>query len=123
MKIHSIKDSRELFASLNDETKEVQEISDKINELVDLLVDARVSKGLTQRDLSSILGWKQPALARFERLDNIPGLDTFLHVAKKLGATLYLEFEVSPSVLDYNGEYKYSQASSISGISCDYRLN
>lgn len=92
IKLISIDESRELFASTSDEAREIQDISNKICNLMEELKKEREIQGLSQRDLANILEWKQPALARFERLEVIPRLDTFLKVARKLGGNIYIEF-------------------------------
>ena len=90
-KFVTIEEANEQFAQLNDEYREIQEISDKITALMGSLIEKRNERNLTQRDLAKVLKWKQPALARFERLESIPRLDTFLQVAHKLGCNLYIE--------------------------------
>ena len=92
IKLVTLDESRDLFSSYSDEAREFQEISNKIVNLVDELVKTREAKGLSQRDFANLLGWKQPALARFERLDVIPRLDTFLKVSRELGGNIYIEF-------------------------------
>ena len=92
IKLVTLDESRELFSSLSEEAREFQDISNKIVNLVEELVKTREAKGLSQRDFADMLGWKQPALARFERLDVIPRLDTFLKVSRKLGGNIYIEF-------------------------------
>jgi transcriptional regulator with XRE-family HTH domain len=92
IKLIDINESRELFASTSEEAREAQDISNKICSLMDELKSERERMGLSQRDLASILNWKQPALARFERLEVIPRLDTFIKVARKLGGNIYIEF-------------------------------
>lgn len=88
----SIDESNEAFASLNERAKEVQMISFKINELMDSFVQERQRRNLTQRDLADLLQWKQPALARMERLESIPRLDTFLKALIKVGGNLIVEY-------------------------------
>jgi len=87
----TVEEANELFASQSKENREIQELSDKINALMWSLVDKRKSKNLSQREFAKELDWKQPALARFERLEIMPRLDTFLKVAHKLGFNVYLE--------------------------------
>lgn len=87
----SIEEANELFTSQSKENREIQELSDKINALMWTLVDKRNEKGLSQRELAKELDWKQPALARFERLEVIPRLDTFIKVANKLGYDVCLK--------------------------------
>lgn len=88
----SIEESNESFALTSEKAKEIQDISDKINQLMDSFIHERETKGLSQRDLASLLDWKQPALARMERLDVIPRLDTFLKAVMKVGGNVYIEY-------------------------------
>ena len=90
--LQTVDESREMFASLNDQTRELQDISNKVVALVERLKKERENLGLSQRDFASLLGWKQPALARFGSLDAIPRLDTFIKVSNRLGANIYIEF-------------------------------
>ena len=78
IKLLDIEESNALFASTSEEAKEIQEISDKICELINQLRTTREGKGMTQRQFADVLNWKQPALARIESLDVVPKLDTFL---------------------------------------------
>jgi transcriptional regulator with XRE-family HTH domain len=88
----TIEESNENFASSSDHAREIQEISYKISELMDSLVKEREAKHLSQRDLAKLLDWKQPALARMERLEVIPRLDTFLKAVMKVGGNVYIEY-------------------------------
>ena len=91
-KLVSVNESKERFASLGEEERKIQELSDKINSLIDLLVKERERLGLSQRDIAKLINLKQPAIARFERLEVIPRLDTFLTIAQALNANVYIEF-------------------------------
>ena len=88
----SIEEANKQFAASSEEARVLQEVSDKTIALIFALTDERERQGLTQRDLAEKLDWKQPALARFERLEAIPRLDTFLKVAQSLGGNLFIEF-------------------------------
>ena len=92
IKLLDIEESNALFASTSEEAKEIQEISDKICELINQLRTTREGKGMTQRQFADVLNWKQPALARIESLDVVPKLDTFLKITNKLGGNVYIEF-------------------------------
>ena len=115
-----LEQSKERFANQGEEERKVQELSDKINDLVDQLVDARERLGLSQRDFAELVDLKQPAIARFERLDVIPRLDTFLMVAQALNANVYLEFftdvvtkemKATPYSTKHNsGDYYYNNS-------------
>lgn len=52
------------------------------------LVEARQEKGISQRDLEALSGVKQPQIARMERGDANPQLDTMLRVLAAMGKTL-----------------------------------
>ena len=56
--------------------------------LIGKLVEARESKGLSQRDLAGISGVKQPAIARLESMRSTPQIDTLFKVLSPLGYTL-----------------------------------
>lgn len=92
IKLVTIEESNENFASSSDYAREIQELSYKISELMDSLVKERENKHLSQRDLAKLLNWKQPALARMERLEVIPRLDTFLKAVMKVGGNVYIEY-------------------------------
>ncbi len=56
--------------------------------LITSLVQARKEQGLSQRDLEAISGVKQPQIARLERGNANPQLDTMLKVLAAMGKTL-----------------------------------
>jgi ribosome-binding protein aMBF1 (putative translation factor) len=66
---------------------EKDEIQLKI-ELVGKLIEARESKGISQKRLAEMSGLKQPAIARLERMQATPQIDTLFKVLKPLGYTL-----------------------------------
>lgn len=56
--------------------------------LIGKLVEARESKGLSQRDLAELSGVKQSAIARLESMRSVPQIDTLFKVLSPLGYTL-----------------------------------
>ncbi len=56
--------------------------------LITALVQARQEQGLSQRELEELSGVKQPQIARMERADANPQLDTMLKVLAAMGKTL-----------------------------------
>jgi len=52
------------------------------------LIELRKQKGLSQQDLASMVGMKQPAIARLENLKTTPTIDTLIEVLYPLGYTL-----------------------------------
>ena len=66
---------------------EKDEIQLKID-LVGKLIEARENKGISQKRLAEMSGLKQPAIARLERMQATPQIDTLFKVLKPLGYTL-----------------------------------
>lgn len=56
--------------------------------LITAMIKARQEQGLSQRDLEAMSGVKQPQIARMERGDANPQLDTILKVLAAMGKTL-----------------------------------
>ena len=56
--------------------------------LITELIKARQEQGISQRQLEALSGVKQPQIARMERGDANPQLDTILKVLASLGKTL-----------------------------------
>lgn len=56
--------------------------------LIGEFIKARQEKGLSQKKLEKLSGVKQPVIARMEKGDTIPQLDTILKVLVPLGKTL-----------------------------------
>ena len=130
MRLVTIEESNERFASSSEQAREIQEISNKISELMDSFVKERELKHLSQRDLASLLNWKQPALARMERLEVIPRLDTFLKAVMKIGGNVYIDYfndtipseyikssQYNPFIVESNEEYSsYANTSINQGL-------
>jgi DNA-binding XRE family transcriptional regulator len=56
--------------------------------LIGKLIEARESKGLTQKQLANLSGLKQPAIARLESMKVTPQIDTLFKILEPLGYTL-----------------------------------
>lgn len=56
--------------------------------LITAMIQARKEQGLSQRDLEEISGVKQPQIARLEKGDSNPQLNTVLKVLAAMGKTL-----------------------------------
>lgn len=77
----------DLWETSNLTQAEKDEIQLKID-LVGKLIEAREQKGISQKRLAEMSGLKQPAIARLERMQATPQIDTLLKVLKPLGYTL-----------------------------------
>lgn len=75
---------RELFSK-----EEIAE-SDLRVALVGEIIKAREEKGISQKKLEELSGVKQPVIARMEKGQTSPQLDTILKVLAPLGKTLYV---------------------------------
>ena len=67
--------------------EETEEIRVKI-EIIDEILKARKGKGISQKELESISGVKQPLIARIEKGNVDPQITTILRILKPLGLTL-----------------------------------
>ena len=56
--------------------------------LIGKLVKACKKKGITQRELETLSGVKQPVIARVENGNTMPNLSTILKILQPLGKTL-----------------------------------
>lgn len=77
----------DLWQASNLTQAEKDEIQLKIS-LVGKLIEAREQKGISQKRLAEMSGLKQPAIARLERMQVTPQIDTLFKVLKPLGYTL-----------------------------------
>lgn len=64
---------------------------DKTYKVIIELVKRRIDLNLSQRDLSKLCGIKQPMIARIEKLETIPRIDTLVSIAKALKMNLSFE--------------------------------
>lgn len=65
--------------------------------LLEEIIKARQEQGLTQKDLESISGVKQPVIARLEHGNTDPQLSTIIKILAPLGKTLgVVPLEKSP---------------------------
>ncbi len=75
----------------NDPTFITDEEKDRINfevALIGKLIEARESKGLSQKQLADMCGLKQSAISRLERMGVAPQLNTLMKVLRPLGYRL-----------------------------------
>ena len=75
----------------NSESRLVFETADDISRIIVELIEARVDRGYTQRQLADKCGIKQSAIARMESLKTIPRLDTVIRVANALNVVISVE--------------------------------
>ena len=73
---------------LTNEDKEYFKYSDMVNEIIIQLITRRLNLNMSQRDLAKITGIKQPMIARIEKFDSIPRLDTIVKMAYALGMAI-----------------------------------
>ncbi len=58
--------------------------------LIGEIIKARQEKGLSQKNLEALSGAKQPIIARMEKGNTSPQLNTILKLLAPLGKTLYI---------------------------------
>lgn len=75
----------------NDPNFITDEERDRINfevSLIGKLIEARESKGLSQKQLADMCGLKQSAISRLERMGVAPQINTLMKILKPLGYRL-----------------------------------
>jgi len=85
------KDVKTFSDYINDETRVSAADRERIYfevSLIGKMIEARESKGLSQRELAEVSGIKQPAIARLESMKTTPQIDTLFKVLHPLGYTL-----------------------------------
>lgn len=118
----------ENIKSKNEESKLSIEASEKAIAIINKIVKARESLGLTQRELAKKCGVQQPALARIETFKVVPQINTLIKIAQSVGINIeaftdmeskqmQMRFSISKVVLNstfYNndlGDYSWKQKS------------
>ena len=77
--------------NLNKEDEKDFEISNIVAEIVARLVSKRLELGVSQRELAKKTDIKQPMIARIEKFESIPRLDTLVKIALALDLKINLE--------------------------------
>lgn len=106
--------------SQNEGSKDFYGVAETISDIIGDIARARVSRGWTQRDLAQACGVKQSAIARMERYQVIPRLDTVAKIAQKLN----LKICARPMLSEVNGSKSYViSATASSGVYRNCNLN
>lgn len=70
---------------LNSEEKEWFQVQEKVSNLLVDIISRRIDLNMSQRDLAKKCGIKQPMIARIERFDATPRIDTLIKMCDALG--------------------------------------
>ena len=103
------------------EEKEYLLEQEKISALIISMVSRRLELNMTQRDLAEKTGIKQPMIARIERMDSIPRLDTLvkLFTALDLNLTTVIEKKITFTI-EIKFDIKQPQSFVFDGISNNF---
>lgn len=112
----------EFWEELKDESPETRrelEVMEDCSSVIRQLVVARVDGGLTQKELAAKCGLTQSAIARMEKMQAMPRLDTLITVAKALNLSLSinnsLRLHTNYSARKNDGQYRVSKNKLFSG--------
>lgn len=78
----------------------VVESSEQTIKIIQKIIDTRIRKGLSQRNLAQICGMKQPALARIESFKVIPQINTLIKIAEAVDLRIVLCNEIEKSLIN-----------------------
>lgn len=103
------------------EEKEYLLEQEKVSALIISMISRRVELNMTQRDLAEKTGIKQPMIARIERMDSIPRLDTLvkLFTALDLNLTTVIEKKITFTI-EIKLDIKQPQSFVFDGISNNF---
>jgi len=79
--------------NLTAEEEEYFELQEQISHLLIKIIGRRIDLNMSQRDLAQKCGIKQPMIARIERMDAIPRIDTLIKICNALD----LKIEIKPN--------------------------
>lgn len=91
MENHTFNESLSSFKQSDVKMKERIEISEAAAKIINGIMYARINKNLSQRDLAKRCGIPQSAIARMERLQVMPRIDTVIKIARHVGINLYTQ--------------------------------
>lgn len=114
-RVLSTEDVLKSFKDLGEKYRLALDSYEKADRMLKALASFRVEIGLTQRELSELTNIKQPQLARYEKCQEYPRIDTFFRIADALKLNVYFEKKYVPLI-----NFGSFQNSSI-GISDTYK--
>lgn len=82
-----------LNLELTKEEKEYFELQEQVSHLLIEIIGRRIDLKMSQRDLAQKCEIKQPMIARIERMDAIPRIDTLIKICNALD----LKIEIKPN--------------------------
>ena len=118
-------DFNSLWEELKNEderSNEVFTIAEMVSDSINRIIKARNKLNMTQRDLAAVSGIKQSAIARLERLNTIPRLDTIAKLAYHVGLTIELRGEYDNNYVEVcmTGTQKYITSGSVINYADEY---
>lgn len=84
-------DVLEQIKAEGEQERKTIEAASMVSSIIEKLVKARISQGISQRELAQRTGIQQPTIARMEKVKVIPRLDTMARLAVCLGVEITAE--------------------------------
>ena len=91
MKELTLYDALDQIKEQGEKERQTVEAAIQVSEIIRRVTEARIRKGLTQRDLAEKCGLKQSAIARIETLSTIPRINTLVRIAGALDMEIRAE--------------------------------
>ena len=79
------------LVNLTNEEKEYFELQEQISDLLIVMIGRRIDLKMSQREFAKACGIKQPMIARIERMDATPRIDTLIKMCNALGLRIVIE--------------------------------
>lgn len=91
---------------ISNDDREYFKYSDMVNEIIIQLITRRIELNISQRDLAEKTGIKQPMIARIEKFESVPRLDTIVKIAYALGLIVtFNSFNNNSNELSFGPEF------------------
>ena len=84
----------------DEKSNEIFSIAEMVSDTINKIIKERNKLNMTQRDLAAKSGIKQSAIARLEKLNTIPRLDTVAKLAYHVGLTMNLKGKYDNNYVD-----------------------
>lgn len=91
MKELTLYDALDQIKEQGEKERQTVETAIQVSEIIHRVTEARIRKGLTQRDLAEKCGLMQSAIARIETLSTIPRINTLVRIAEALDVEIRAE--------------------------------
>lgn len=90
MKYNTWENFKNKIRNESQESKQLMSEADFLTDILEAIIDKRTEMHLSQRDLAKLCNIPQSTIARIEKMNVSPNLDTLFKILQPLGLTLQI---------------------------------